>query len=205
MITGIYAILNKSTGDAYIGSAIDIRFRWYKHRRQLKENRHPNSYLQNAWNKYGALSFEFVLLEQTETINLLRKEQHYITLFGTYNIRKVAYSNFGLKASPTTRRLISEAGKRRWAKWRLKHPMQPKPIKVHIPWNKGKKLPKWLRKKFSLAKLRNPVRYWQGKTRSNTTKQTISKKLKGRKLSKVHAMNIGIGHRGLKYQRRGTC
>ena len=49
------------------------------------------------------------------------------------------------------------------------------------------------RQKLREAKLRNPVRYWAGKTRpslSEETKDKIRAKLKGRKLSPQHIENM---------------
>ena len=37
------------------------------------------------------------------------------------------------------------------------------------PWNKGKKTPKKTREKQRIAKLKNPVKYWEGKKRLSMT------------------------------------
>jgi hypothetical protein len=54
--SGVYKIINKVDGKYYIGSSGDIRGfnrgRWYGHINKLKKNKHINSHLQNAWNKY---------------------------------------------------------------------------------------------------------------------------------------------------------
>ena len=55
----VYAIVNNVNKKFYIGSTISSKQRWYTHRRSLKINQHDNSYLQNAWNKYGEDSFIF--------------------------------------------------------------------------------------------------------------------------------------------------
>ena len=60
---GIYKIENKVNGKVYVGQSIDIERRWYSHKTQLNGNRHGNVHLQNAWNKNGNNSFEFVIVE----------------------------------------------------------------------------------------------------------------------------------------------
>lgn len=44
---------------------------------------------------------------------------------------------------------------------------------VIVPWNKGKKTPEATRKKQSEAKLRNPTRYWKGKSFDEAHKQKL--------------------------------
>jgi len=116
MISGVYQILNTVTNKIYIGSTIDIDKRQREHFNLLKCDNYPNNYLQNAWNKYGADSFVFELLEATKSDkdSIIEKEQHYLdTLqpFGDhgYNICTVAYSCLGIKRSKETIRRLSEA------------------------------------------------------------------------------------------------
>ena len=59
MKTGIYVIENLLDKKKYIGSAKNIDKRWYQHKYTLNKNMHDNSYLQNAWNKYGKNNFIF--------------------------------------------------------------------------------------------------------------------------------------------------
>jgi group I intron endonuclease len=63
----IYCILNTITDKVYIGQTINIKNRWNSHIFDLNNNKHKNSYLQNAWNKYGEICFEFSLLDTFET------------------------------------------------------------------------------------------------------------------------------------------
>lgn len=58
--SGIYKIINRTNGHYYVGSAGKVRNRWNDHKRFLRQNRHPNSHLQYAWNKYGSDAFEFI-------------------------------------------------------------------------------------------------------------------------------------------------
>jgi group I intron endonuclease len=56
-ICGIYKIVNKSTGQCYVGQSQRIQKRIKEHFRLLRWNKHQNQHLQNAYNKYGAENF----------------------------------------------------------------------------------------------------------------------------------------------------
>ena len=65
-ICGIYKITNLKNHKIYIGSSNNIMRRWYEHLRDLKNQKHCNSHLQNAWNKYGENNFLFEIIEIVE-------------------------------------------------------------------------------------------------------------------------------------------
>jgi len=79
---GIYSITNKVNGKIYIGQSQNIEFRWFQHKNNLNKNKHVNTHLQNAWNKYGEDNFEFCIVEESEE-NLNEKEKHYIKLYNS--------------------------------------------------------------------------------------------------------------------------
>lgn len=56
-ICGIYKIVNKVTGQCYVGQSQRIRKRLKEHFRLLRWNKHTNPHLQNSYNKYGADAF----------------------------------------------------------------------------------------------------------------------------------------------------
>jgi group I intron endonuclease len=58
---GIYKLVNKATGQCYVGQSQRVRKRIREHFRLLRGNKHPNQHLQNAYNKYGADNFYGVL------------------------------------------------------------------------------------------------------------------------------------------------
>lgn len=110
--SGIYAIRNKINGKAYIGSATKLTTRLNYHRSFLRRGKHANSKLQRAWDRYGADGFEFSIMEAVEDKGeLAAREQHWIDALNSvdagYNIRRIATSNQGLKASPETRAKMS--------------------------------------------------------------------------------------------------
>lgn len=63
VLSGIYQIFCTSNDKLYIGSSIDINYRWGKHIYLLRTECHSNIHLQNCFNKYGRESLEFSLLE----------------------------------------------------------------------------------------------------------------------------------------------
>lgn len=67
--SGIYAFVNKINGMFYIGSATIFRKRWDLHLNELRKNKHKNPYLQNVYNKYGEINFQFIILEYCEKQN----------------------------------------------------------------------------------------------------------------------------------------
>lgn len=74
----IYQILNILNGKFYIGHTQDYEVRWFEHERCLRKNRHENYHLQQAWNKYGASTFEFIIIELVEKEDMLVREQFWI-------------------------------------------------------------------------------------------------------------------------------
>lgn len=89
--SGIYCIENISTGKKYVGQSIDVHSRWQKHRSELNNNTHHNSYLQNAWNKYGENDFKFYIFEYCNVDELDNRETYYINIYDLTN-RDLGYN-----------------------------------------------------------------------------------------------------------------
>jgi group I intron endonuclease len=129
----------------YIGSAVNFVKRRDRHRTSLKHNWHPNSILQNHYNKYGKDDLIFDILEFSIDINmLLNREQFYIdTLNPTFNILRTAGSNLGYIPSEETRRKLSEASKNRVFSHeeilKKKELMKGNKYKLNIPSSKKQK------------------------------------------------------------------
>lgn len=78
-MTGIYQILNVSNGKRYVGSTgQEFYQRWNEHRYRLRGGKHPNTHLQNAWNKYGEKAFRFLKIRECEEDQLLAEEQWFL-------------------------------------------------------------------------------------------------------------------------------
>lgn len=56
-VCGIYKLVNRITGQCYVGQSQRAKKRIKEHFRLLRQNRHTNPHLQNAYNKYGADAF----------------------------------------------------------------------------------------------------------------------------------------------------
>ena len=126
----IYNIINKVNGAVYVGSSArkDPNKRWWRHTKDLRNNVHHNRYLQRAWNKYGAISFEFKIVEdniknkiliKTEQSHLDYRKKNYPPKlnynmcwvagncegrkFSQKTIQKLITSHLGIKPSPETK------------------------------------------------------------------------------------------------------
>ena len=124
-MVGIYSIQNKTTGKVYVGQSVEIEKRWKRHIWALNNNRHDNSHLQRAWNKYGQDDFIFKVVEQCEENFLDEKETYWHNRFSpnTYNLlgtgnrhtlpqesrNKISAKLKGRKMSETTLKKMKEA------------------------------------------------------------------------------------------------
>jgi group I intron endonuclease len=105
---GIYTIVNNRYQQAvYVGSTNDFDNRKYQHWSDLRRNCHKNKHLQNSWNRHGADSFSFKIIEFASDDNLEIREQFWIDYYkriGTvYNIGVCAKNAFrGTKRPPET-------------------------------------------------------------------------------------------------------
>lgn len=94
--SGVYAIIHRPTGRAYIGSSSDIRSRWDGHRSKLRTGTHENAVLQATWQTSGADTFAFVILERTD--NLVPREQAWMEQYrvtGLFNLHPHAGTALG--------------------------------------------------------------------------------------------------------------
>ena len=83
-MTGIYCIENTINHKKYIGMAQDIEARWRSHKCELRNGKHVNSHLQNAWDKYGEKSFSFYVIEEVPKDKLTQAEIRWIKKLGTF-------------------------------------------------------------------------------------------------------------------------
>jgi len=110
--TGVYGIENIINKKVYSGQAIKFKNRKSTHFSNLRNNKHKNSHLQNAVNKYGIENFIFKTLIYCESFELTRYEQffsdYYKNLGLSYNIRQCVDSNLGFRHSRETKKKLSK-------------------------------------------------------------------------------------------------
>jgi group I intron endonuclease len=121
----VYKITCVKNEKFYIGSSSNLRQRWAKHRRQLRQQAHPNRHMQASWDAHGEESFVFEILEEvTSGEALFAAEQRYLDesvgLPNCFNWAKYAGApmrgksgadtpNYGKVFSETTKQKLREA------------------------------------------------------------------------------------------------
>lgn len=85
---GIYKITNLVNGKVYIGQSRDLHRRYLTHLRELRQRKHINYHLQNAWNKYGENNFKFEIIEECLEKQLNDKETYWFNYYkpNVYNL-----------------------------------------------------------------------------------------------------------------------
>lgn len=78
---GIYIIRDLENNKVYVGSSKNPQNRKYEHFSNLRNNKHKNEHLQNAWNKYGERNFVFEIVENCNLNNLIEREIYFINKF----------------------------------------------------------------------------------------------------------------------------
>jgi len=187
-VCGIYCIENISNGNKYIGYAKDIRLRWINHRCCLKNNRHSNTYLQNSYNKYGEDYFKYYILQEINSVELLKDMEIYWIAYydayvldgGGFNMTRGGDGIASFTHSDESKKIMSEN-------------------------NKGSKNPFYGKHHSEESKKRNsenqPDFFGEnnpmfGKPRTNEDKEKISMANTGKKLHK----NTSSSHVGVYYQ-----
>lgn len=179
--SGIYKITNIWTSDIYVGSAVNFKKRWSWHLKDLRANVHHNSYLQNAWNKYGSDYFKFEVIECCEKEKLIEREQYWIDTLkcvrpNGYNLAPTAGNSLGIKRSAETRE------KQRQKKLGVKQ--SPEHVASRVAKLKGHKVTEAQRDATRLRSLGNT---WSaGIKHSDEVKAKISTTHKGKPKSEEH-------------------
>lgn len=86
--SGIYQILNLTNQKCYVGSSANINSRWGDHRSNLRNNKHGNKHLQNAWAKDLENNFIFRILEIVDNPTkerLEEREDYWIDYYDSMN------------------------------------------------------------------------------------------------------------------------
>lgn len=94
IITGIYRIKNIEDGKVYIGLSGNINKRFEQHKRLLRNNKHYNMFLQDAWNLYKENKFKFGILEICSFRDIYKKEKRWSKIYKSRDI------NYGYNIMP---------------------------------------------------------------------------------------------------------
>ena len=81
---GIYKITCTGNNKFYIGSSMDIQYRWIVHISLLRRGNHSSSYLQRSYNKYGEESLKFEVIQYVDT-----KDKELLVMVEFYYIDKL--------------------------------------------------------------------------------------------------------------------
>lgn len=145
--SGVYTITNLIDNKCYIGSSVRLGKRYVDHRSSLRDGNHKNSYLQNAFIKYGSDSFIFKIIEYCERDEVIEREQYWIDNYkkeDIYNFSLIAgKSTFGIKKLPHQTRLGHTHSEKTREKLknsaRLRDNSNYKGKKAGKSWNRGTK------------------------------------------------------------------
>ncbi|RJQ27058.1 hypothetical protein C4577_01930 [Candidatus Parcubacteria bacterium] len=114
--SGVYCFRNFTTGKRYIGSAsVSFRNRFLGYKRSLRKGVCHNKLLQRAWNKYGELDFEIIVVEICSPENCIERETYWISFFNSankklgYNICPTGRNHLGTKLTSSHKRKIGKS------------------------------------------------------------------------------------------------
>lgn len=185
-LQGIYVITNTVNNKIYIGKSINLRKRKNEHFNKLRQNKHENSKLQRAFNKYGEENFTFTTLVEDDTLTpseLDELEIMYTRLFygveEGYNFAYGGGGSLGWRASVVQKleRSINSRGE--------KNPFF------------GKKISPEHREKMTEAR--------RLKSQTPEYREKMSKAMKGRTFSEEHSKNKSLAQMGGKNPSARKC
>lgn len=194
MGSGIYAIRNKENNKMYIGQSVNMGKRIQYHKTMLRNGKHFNPKLQNAFNKHGESRFEVVSMLECTKGELNQKEIEFIDKFNTteegYNICEGGNGSTGRPMSVKTKAKISRANKGRV---HSKESRQRKSIAAKRMWKDPKH-----RKKIIKSRANNPDwGAWNiGTVKTDEEKEAISKKMMGRHITEEHKQKLHNLYKG---------
>lgn len=204
-VPGVYRITCYGDSKVYIGSTKALVNRLQQHRWHLKNNRHHNPILQNAYNKYGPESFSYEVIERCREDELIEREQHWIDFYQaatSFNVvpradrkevsdetkRKISLAHLGKIKSPVTRERMREAQRKRTPEWN----------KAISDGKKGKSLSKEHREKLSEAKIGKIPEGWKNQLKPCECVDTGQRFDSLREAERFFGIGVGTLHAALK-------
>ena len=106
---GIYAIVNRCTGERYVGQSLNISKRWASHRRDLDAGTHHNEKLQRDWQNLGPDGFDFVVLTECSVEELDEYEYAFIREKSDYNLDPVTVGEISVGVDELVAGMTPEA------------------------------------------------------------------------------------------------
>jgi len=201
---GVYTIVHTQSRKFYVGSSIDVKKRLITHKSKLRNNRHHCNYLQNAVNKYGIDSFQFIVQSEAKTESEAREiEQAVLDAFfsDTYNSKNTALGASVGELNPMKRPEIAKkvSEKRKGMVFTAAHIARLSEVRKGKPTGrKGYKASDETRLKMRLARLGKPSPK-KGVVLSAEQRERLSKARTGVKIGKYstiickHCGKVGAG------------
>jgi predicted GIY-YIG superfamily endonuclease len=194
MSSGIYSITCAANGKQYVGSAVNISSRWRIHQCLLRKGCHHSIKLQRVFNKYGAETFEYSVLEAVDDKTKLveREQAHMDALKPWMNMNPRAGSALGNRWTDEQKRRASiaqkEASKTRVHPLKGTKGMMSPEVRAKISaslkgriFPKGRKFTDEHRAKLSAAKTGKPP-HNKGKPFSEESRARMSASAMGKKM-----------------------
>lgn len=166
----VYVITNNLNTKKYVGVTNNPERRWRDHKKIAIRQNSVRYAIHDAIAKYGEHNFEYKIIEQHEIrSDAFKAEEKYVrelkTLEEGYNLNSGGRGP--IEFSEKTRKLISEAAKRRFS--------SPEERKRHGSFTKGVKKSQETKKRMSAAQI--------GRVQSESTRHKISESKIGKKVN----------------------
>lgn len=171
---GIYSITNLTNNKIYIGQTVNYKRRISDHKSALRNNRHPNQHLQNAWNKDKENNFTFSLLEECSIETLDEKEQYYIKKYNSIDPDK----GYNKESGGSLNKCMSEESRKKLSEAIMGHPVSAETIKKLKEANIGKHLSDETKKKMSEFYAKKRIELGKPEKKPKLTKEELYLKQK---------------------------
>jgi group I intron endonuclease len=112
-VCGLYKLVNKATGQCYVGQSQRCKKRIREHFRLLCLNKHSNPHLQNAYNKYGLENFYGAIEVEVQNLNELDQLENAFLKGDAWFDEQTVYNIADFAKAPMRGKLHSDEAKNR--------------------------------------------------------------------------------------------